>query len=117
MAHQLLQRGPPYPTVRALAAWAVTHRHYISGRLLREGRVRADELMFDELLDVVETLMLDTITLGYDLDKAFKLFELEAENSFTPEEEWGETGAAEQAQDAMMERFPSAYRPEGLDDE
>lgn len=51
------------------------------------------------------------------MGKARAALDLEAENAITPEDEWGESAAAEDAASAMMERFPAAYRPEGFDDE
>lgn len=79
--------------------------------------MRLGRLSFADTLDLVESLMFDHATVGYDLDKALAAFDLEAESLLTPADEWGETDAAVRAQDAMMDRFQSAYRPEGLDDE
>lgn len=83
--------------------------------MLRWG-LRISRLSFIEYLDIIETMVLEEIALPFSIDKALKEIQLNAENALTPADEWGETAAAEEAQDAMMERFPSALPERFLDE-
>lgn len=108
-----LVHGSPYPTVRAIGAWAVYRQHYLRGRLLLAG-VRMDDLTLSELVDVAHVAMIEPYLSGAwvgvdqvldDLEKAF----VEAEPN---RETFGTTAVDIRAAHRAEELFPAARRRE-----
>jgi len=100
-------RRPPYRITRSLAAWALTRRDYLRGRLLLAG-TDPDSLSAFDWVNVAEAALIEPFVHGgsQSVDEALKIVHKAFTDALPLREHWGESEEAQQGLSAAEAMFP-----------